>query len=205
MPPSARHVQLASTVTSMVCMAARFVLLDVTLRVLDIITLVPAKFALMGSTKGLEMRPVRNAKREPSWPFQTMLKITTAPLTASIVLCEHFRNIQDREIVLIVLPQKLRNQQNVQAFVHPASTNQTALNVSSAREESLRASRTNASVGCALLDITAQKRYHTWNATRAHVGFMELVCNVPSIVLSALPVQLASTVLETALTKGRIA
>ena len=126
MPPSARRVQLASTVTSMVCMPVRFVLLDVTRWVLGTLLWEPAKFALLGSTRGLQTHHVRTVKREPSWLFQTMLKITTAPPTASIVLCERFRNIQDREIVWIVRLQKLRNQPNVKATVPPVNTCQVS-------------------------------------------------------------------------------
>ena len=126
MPPSARRVQLASTVTSMVCMPVRFVLLDVTRWVLGPLLWEPAKFALLGSTKRLETRHVRNAKQEPSCLFQPMLKITTAPPTASNVLCERFRNIQDRKPVWIVQLRMLRNQPSVTATVPPVNTCQVS-------------------------------------------------------------------------------
>ena len=206
MPPSARRVQLASMVTSMVCMPARFVLLGVMLRALGTHLLVPAKFALLGSTKELETRHVRNVKQEPSFWLHPTPKTTMLLPIALNVLCERSKRTRDNRNVLIVQLRRFLNQLNVMVFVHPASTNQTAVTtVLFAREESLRAFSTNSSVGCVLLDITARKKYHTWNVTHARVGFMELVCYVPLISLSVLPVQLASTVLETALTKGRIA
>ena len=78
--------------------------MDVTLRVLGINLLLPAKFALLGNTKELGTRHVRNVKQEPSVPLHPTPKTTMLPPTALNVLCKRSKRTKDNRNVLIVQP-----------------------------------------------------------------------------------------------------
>ena len=178
--------------------------MDVTRWVLGTLLWEPAKFALLGSTKGLQTHHVRTVKREPSWAFQTMLKITPAPPTASNVLCERFRNIQDREPVWIVQLRMLRNQPSVTATVPPVNTwqvstpKQTAHRVKialcAAKENllALQTKRMGATYVCP--DTTVSKYVRICYAKRVQEANTATVCQVHITTRCALIAWPASTV-----------